>query len=1169
MLCPACGQETREGARFCGACASSLSSELSCPSCGEANPAGQNFCDSCAHPLGDATASPLKTRPAPASYTPKHLADRILDTRSAIEGERKIVTVLFADVVDSMPLAERSDPEEMHSLMDRCFQAILPEVHRYEGTINQFQGDGFMALFGAPIALEDAPRRACLAALAIHEALAPLREEVRARHGVDFQWRIGIHGGPVVVGRIGDDLRMDYTAVGDTTNLAARLEKAAPAGGILISDATQRLVTGLFDTEDLGELHLKGKSEPTHVHQVLSERPVSRMEADAHRGLTPLCGRDRELSSLRRAFDGARLGRGQVVFVVGEAGIGKSRLVHEFRRQLVDEPHTFFLGLCVSYGRARFQPIVDGLRRLAGIEDTDDEATAETRVEEMVHRFGSDLGWTLPFVRDLLSLPVGDTRVEELDAIIRRSETVKALNAIFLAAAAREPLIIAIEDLHWIDPASEEFLAGLIDSAPASRIVLLLAYRPGYQQPFGDRSYFTRIALQALSDSQMGEMARAVLEGATLPTGLRDLIASKAEGNPLFIEEVTRSLVEDGALSVTGGRVELTREIAEITIPDRIHDVLAARIDRLEEGPKQAIQIASVIGREFAMRLLQRLIEAGGAIEAVVGELRALELFVETHAHPELAFMFKHALTHDVAYQSVLSKRRRTLHGIVAVAIEELYADRLAEHYEKLAHHFELAEHWERAFKYHRRSAKKAARTWANQAAAEHCRRAIANARQMTQPPPADQLYEIELLLGACCMALSDFRQAGEARARAAELAPSPAARSRQMASASYAFLWAHDYPRTESLVAESLAIARAHDAPGSEALGLICQDHAMLIRGESCEDGRIEKAIELAELAEDPEALVVGLSLQAGHMERAGDFGAAIAVCERAIKMAVRAHMAHMSAFATWFLGISQCCLGRYEIALTSFREALAVCERIGDHAVKPRLLNTLGWCYAEFDCHDRAIECNERSTALAREMVEQQLVEGAPELYANGSINLAGNRLALGDADGALRALEPIAAQMTSDDDPWMRWRYSLHLLDAQARVALVRGEVDDALAHSASELEGSRASRSRKIEARALELHGRALLVADRRDDAEAALMEAIEVAEAIGYPPIQWRAPSLLAEIARRRGNAVDAAHHAQQARATALRFAEALSPELRPALVRLGERLEQDPLAAYF
>ncbi len=1167
MDCPSCGHDNRDGARFCGACATDLSAPIQCSACGTGNPPGQRFCDACANPLS-AGAAPPSARPAPASYTPRHLAERILDSRAAIEGERKLVTVLFADIVDSVALGERSDPEEMHALMDRCFRIILPEVHRYEGTINQFQGDGFMALFGAPIALEDAPRRACLAALAIHRAVEPIRREVQERHGADLQWRIGIHSGPVVVGSIGDDLRMDYTAVGDTTNLAARLEKAAPPGGILISETTRRLIEGLFETEDLGMRELKGKSRSTPVHLVTAERELSRMEAGARAGLTPLCGRDHELSTLQSAYESAREGRGQVIFLVGEAGIGKSRLLHEFQERLAEEAHVFFLGLCVSYGRAHFQPVIDGLRRLAGIDDQQDDATASANLDQAVHHLHPSLDWTLPYLKHLLSLPSGDPVVEALEGIALRQETVKALSSVFLAAASERPIVIAIEDLHWIDPTSEAFLASLIDSLPTSRIVLALSYRPGYQQPFGDRSYFTRVAMQALSEGETGEMAGSLLAGARLPAELRRLVARKAEGNPLFIEEVTRSLMEDGSLRVESGSAHLTREIEQISIPDRIHDVLMARIDRLADGPKQAIQIASVIGREFAMRLLRRLVEHGDSAEGVVNELRSLELIYEKSAHPELAFMFKHALTHDVAYQSVLLKRRRTLHGIVGRAIEELYPDRLAEHYEKLAHHFDRAEEWSRALEYRLLSARKAAHGYANQTAIEHCRRALEIAEAM-DPQPADQiLFELEVLLGSCAFAISEFRPSARALRRAADHAPDAEARARSLAGAAHSATWAHDYDEAEELIESSQRLARENHCVGVESLSLSTTDQLTMIRGEDFGLDVIDRAVELAEEADDAQALVLSLSLQAGRYERGGDFEAAVTTCERALAVANRERLGHMATFATWFLGLAKGCLGQYRDALTWLEGALQSCERIGDQAVRPRLLNTLGWCYAEVDSHERAAEYNRLSTELARTMVEEERVAAAPELYANGAINLAGNRLELGDVDGAERALEPILDQIRSDDDPWMRWRYSLHLLDARARIALARGELDDTLLLTRQEIEGARRSRSRKLLARALELRGRALLTADRLDESEAALNEAAELSDEIRYPPTRWRSSAMLAELARRRSDDTTARFLATRTRSLASQFAQGLpTRELQHGLSSLGERLATAPLAA--
>jgi class 3 adenylate cyclase/tetratricopeptide (TPR) repeat protein len=1115
------------------------------------------------------SAAPAVPERDPRDYTPKHLADKILQSKSALEGERKQVTVLFADIVDSVPLAERTDPEEMHALLDRCFQLILPEVHRFEGTVNQFQGDGFMALFGAPLALEDAPRRACLAALAIQRVLEPLRREVRERHCAEFRWRIGIHSGPVVVGRIGDDLRMDYTAVGDTTNLAARLEKAAAPGAILISDATRRAIEGLFELEDCGEIQLKGKAESTHAWRVLSERKRTRLEAEVERGLTPLCGRERELAALEGAFESAADGRGQIVFVAGEAGIGKSRLLLEFRRRLGDRPHSWFLGLCIPYGRAAFEPIVDGVRRWIGIEDGDDEATALARTDETIHGWGADLEWTLPFVRHLLSLPAGDDDVVRLDGMILRSETVKALHALFAAAAARQPLVFAIEDLHWIDPASEEFLAGLAKAVPASRLLLVLTHRPEYRHTFGDRSYHTRLAMQALSEREMGRMAGAVLVGGELPPELQRVLASKAEGNPLFIEEVTRSLLEGGVLRVHEGRVELTRELANVVIPDRIQGVLAARIDRLEDGPKQAIQIASVIGREFALRLLQRIVEAGGAVPGIVEELRALELIYETSTHPELAFMFKHALTHDVAYDSVLVSRRRALHGVIGSAIEELYRDRLAEHYERLAHHFERAEDWAKALDYHQRAAEKAMRTWANQEAASHCRQALAMAERLPGPPAAARLQYLEELLGQTCTSMSEFRQAGEALLRAADYASDPAGRARNLARAAHALTWAHDFADAHEALDQAHALAREHGAKAEESMALSFEDELLLVEGTVFDTSLSDPAVRLAEESGDGEALVLSLTGQSGRLERAGEFALAIDAAERATTLGRELRMGHTAAEAQWFKGIAECCLGRYGDGLATIQAALELCEQISDSAVIPRLMNTLGWCYAELDCHERALEYNAESVRLARLLVEKQMVATAPELFANGSINLAGNHVALGDLDKARRALAPIEEVLRTDHDPWMQWRYSLHLSNARARVALVSGDVQGALDLTAGELEGARRSGSRKIEARALELRGRALVAADLRDEATVELGLAARVANEIGYPPVGWRAPSLLAELARRNGDRRREENALALVREQVQRGAASLPDrELRRRLQALGDRLAQNPLEAY-
>ncbi len=1164
LLCPSCRHENRERAAFCEACGTRLI--RACSSCGNELRPSARFCDSCGHPVAGAVEP---ARPAPREYTPSHLAERILTSRSALEGERKHVTVLFADVADYTALAERVDPEEMHALMDRCFQRILAQVHHYEGTVNQFTGDGVMALFGAPIALEDAPRRAVLAALALQRALEPLAAEVRERHGRDFRMRIGIHTGAVVVGRIGDDLRMDYTAVGDTTNLAARLQQSAEPGCVLISEATSQRVSGFFDLEALPPLRLKGKSEPVRAYRVAGERAVGdRVEAAvAGDGLTPLVGRGPDLDALGAAFEAARRGQGRAVFVVGEAGIGKSRLVYEFRERLRDEPHVWVEGRCASYARdTAFLPLIDAMRRAFGLEDRDDDTQAIAKIERAVQAFGDDLEWTLPFLRQLLSLPPGDPALVQMAAVTRRSETSRALHALFLAAVERRPLVFVVEDLHWIDPASEEFLGFLSDAIPAARALFVFTHRPGYRHPFGDRSYHVRLSLQPLSREETGLMAGSLLESRNIPDSLAQLIASKSDGNPLFVEEITKSLLDEGVLRRTADGVELARELADVSVPDSIHGVLMARIDRLADEPKRAIQVASVIGREFAVRLLDRITELGERTDAVVGELRALELIYQKTAHPELSFMFKHALTHDVAYDSVLLQRRKALHRIVGTAIEELYRDRLAEHYEALAHHFTRAEDWERALDYQELAARKAADAFANHSATEHCQRALDIAERIGAP--AERRIELQQLLGRIAFLASDFGVGGQSLQRAADLDEPGDRAAMNRALASTGFLWAHDYERSGIASERALEEARKVGCLAAESTARSARSLLRLVQGH-LDDELFREALEAWDLAVrsgSAEAMV--WSISALNYKHVGDYRSAIDHAERMLE-AARREPTLLPALPLWVQGLALGGLGEYARAVAIFREAIQVSERVGQTALKCRLLNSLGWLYAEFGAHERAARFNLESTQLAAEMVRQELVPGAPELYANAQINLAGNHLMLGDVPAAAADLAPIEEQLARPGDPWMRWRYSMHLQDARARIALARGDADGALALLDDELEGARRNRARKLEARALELRGRTLACEGEDAAAREALEAALEIAGAIEHPPVVWRALSLLAELERRRGRSQATRRYVSEARTLVDRVATRLPEGESPQQFRaLGERLESDPLGAY-
>jgi class 3 adenylate cyclase/tetratricopeptide (TPR) repeat protein len=1129
---------SRPEARFCEACGAPLT--RTCESCGAELTAGARFCGACGHAIAASTASGDAT--VPQSYTPTHLAQRILRQRSSLEGERKRVAVLFADVIGFTPISERSDPEQMHGIMERFFDVLLAEVHRFEGTVNQFTGDGIMALFGAPLALEDAPRRAVMAAVAMQHAVENLRQELLTTTGLDFRMRVGIHTGLVVVGKIGNDLRMDYTAVGDTTNLAARLQALAPAGSILISEATQRLVAGFFDTRDCGELAIKGRSAPVRAFEVLADRAERRrIDVLADVGLTPLAGRQRELSALREAFTAASTGQGQVVFLVGDAGIGKSRLLFEFRRELEAQPHLWFEGRCASYGKATaFLPIIDGLRRYFRIDDRDDESAAIHKVDEGIAALSGDLLWTLPFVRQLLALPMGDEAAQALDSASRRAQTFGALKAITLQASKLRPLVLVIEDLHWIDPASEEFLAFLEDATPTSCVLAIFSHRPGYRHPFGDRSYHVRVTLRPLSSAEMAGMTAALLGGIDLPNSVREFVERKAEGNPFFVEEVTKSLLEQGALRSESGQLVLPHALQELAVPDTIQGVLAARIDRLPEAPKRAIQIASVIGREFALRLLERIAESGKGVRGDLEELRALELIYEKAMHSELAYMFKHALTHDVAYESILIDRRKHLHRIIGLAIEELYADRLVEHFETLALHFERGEDWDRALKYHEFAAEKAEAAYATHAVVHHCRHALAISERPGIRVEDELRRRLEDKLGLAHFYLSEFHDSADAYRRAAGLSRDPALEATHLALAGHSDTWGHRYESARASLGAALALARQDRIPRVEALAL-CMEAFY----ESAVEGNIDNheaqglaALALAKQAGSEEAVAVANFILCEVFEWTGRYRNSIAFGTEALEAARRLRLAHILVFSMWFMGKAACCLGEYGRAIKWLGEAHAITERIGDRAWRTRLLNTLGWCYAELGDEARAREYNQRACALALEI-------GDPEIIANGEINLAINDLTLGEYERASDALLKLHEQTEARTDPWMRWRYRLHITHGLGRVALARHDPERTLLHAERELEGSLSHRAPKIEARALTLRGAALLLEDRHDEAETVLSQAVAVAERIEYPRASWSLLTLLSDLERRRGRGDRALAYTAQAHALRDKVAAAL------------------------
>src|SRR5262245_27027566 len=673
---------------------------------------------------GDAASAPPPAvtstpTPVPVAAIPTHLAEKILTSRSALEGERKQVTVLFAAIKDSTELIKDLDPEAAQQLIDPAIHIMMDAVHRFEGTVYQVLGDGIMALFGAPIAHEDHALRAGYAALVMQAAMQPYAEDVRRQHGAALRIRVGLNAGEVVVRAIGNDLHMDYSAVGQTVHLAARMEQLAPPGSILLTAATLRLVEGLVRVTALGPLPVKGLPEPVEGFELLGASDLRRrLQVAAARGLTRFVGRQTELAALYQAVERAGAGHGQVVAAVGEPGVGKSRLVYEVVHSHRIQGWLVLEIASVSYGKATpYFPVLDLLKRYTHVEDRDETRTIRAKVTGQVLTLDEALQETVPALLWLLDvLPEGHPFLS-LDPPLRRRRTLTALKRVLLRESQVQPVLVVFEDLHWIDTETQTLLDSLVESLPTVRLLLLVNYRPEYQHGWGSKTYYAQLRLDPLPPASADVFLQALLGGDPGLEALKPLLIARTAGNPFFLEESVRTLVETSVLVGERGAYRLAQALASLQVPATVQAVLTARIDRLPPEEKSLLQTAAVIGTEVPLALLQALAEGTDeALRVSLAHLQAAEFLYETRLFPDLAYTFKHALTHEVAYGSILQERRRTLHAGIVETLERLAPERLAEgasgrspdQVDLLAHHAYRGEVWDKAVAYGREAGSKA-----------------------------------------------------------------------------------------------------------------------------------------------------------------------------------------------------------------------------------------------------------------------------------------------------------------------------------------------------------------------------------------------------------------------------------------------------------------------------
>lgn len=769
MRCSACGTELIAGKQFCHACGTAVASR--CGHCGSALTIGFRFCPDCGTAVDGAAApaEPPVSLPPPSEppgealraeaatpverAVPEPLAQKILATRGVVEGERKLVTVFFCDLAGSTAIAERLDPEEYRELLDQYVTLAFREIYRFEGMVNQLAGDGMMALFGAPVAHEDAPQRAVWAALAIHAALGRLNERLRHEHGPELHARIGIHTGPVVVGNVGNDLKMDYTAIGDTTNLASRLESLAAPGTVLVSEETFQLVRGFFEMKAAGPFQVKGKTSPVVAYEVLGERALAHpMEIAFERGLTPLVGREEELAQLEACYQRVKGHLPQVISIVGENGSGRSRLIYELKQRIAPEP-TIFEARCAALSqRVAYYPWAAMLQTYFGLTADDNGECACVKVTEKIATLKLSDSRSASHLMRLLSLQGAG---EDLPPEDVKRETFEAIGRILLEESQRAPVLVILEDVHWIDDASREMLERAVNELCRSRLMIVLTHRPEFRVPWQTEAAVTQLNLRRLTEEAASSIIRTVA-GGDLPPDLERLILTKSEGSPFFTEEITRSLIEGGYLSRVDGHNQLTRSVDEVSIPGTVQEVIAARLDRLPPEAKRALQVAAVMGRQFSTEQLRQLLAAEEIdIDRVLDLLERRGIIHRKNLFSNDLYRFGESLTQEVAYEGLLLRQRRQLHERIGELIESTPGERTAERSALLAHHYTNSDNVERAATALLRAAHDAEKVPSYPAAARFYREAWELIRRERRTPDVALARQAcEAALGLCRMSV-------------------------------------------------------------------------------------------------------------------------------------------------------------------------------------------------------------------------------------------------------------------------------------------------------------------------------------------------------------------------------------------------------------------------------
>jgi class 3 adenylate cyclase/tetratricopeptide (TPR) repeat protein len=964
MNCPKCYTENREGIKFCEQCGAKM--ELQCPNCRANIPLGKKFCGECGHNL-TVPSEPVRKDLSfdeklkkIQKYLPKGITEKILAQRDRIEGERKQLTVMFCDMEGFTPLSEKLGPEEMYSLMDQVYEILIHKVHDFDGTVNELTGDGIMALFGAPIALEDAPQRAIRSALAIHREINKFSEQVKGEKKIpSLKMRIGIHTGPVVVGTLGNDLRVDFKAVGDTVNLASRMESLAEPGTTYVSDDTFKLTEGFFRFEALGAKAIKGKEAPVKVYQVISSSAKrTRFDVSAERGLTPFVGRERELELLLDGFERAKAGKGQAFSIVSEAGLGKSRLLYEFRKAVANEDVTFFEGRCLSYSRGvAYHPLLDILKTLFDIQEGDEDLQIREKVRKTLKLMSIEEATTLPYLLELLSVKDSGLDQISMSPEARKDRLMEALKRIVFRGSEFRPLIMAFEDLHWMDKGSEELAKSILESIPGFRVFLIFTYRPQFVHAWGSKTYHSQLTLHRLSNRESLEMATHILGTGEVEKGLEELILNKTEGVPFFIEEFIKSIKDLKIIEKRNGSYRLSKDIQRVTIPSTLQDVIMARVDSLPEAAKEVLQTGSVIEREFSYPLIKRV--TGLPEQELLTHLSLLkdgELLYERGIYPDSSYVFRHALTREVVYDSMLAKRRTKRHDEIANAIEELNNDNLREHFEMLAEHYALGENYSKGAEYSRLASRKAEKIASLTDAIAFARKWVVCIERLPRSDEVErQIIDARVLLGLYLAQMHYHVDATQAVGPVFDLARKHNYRKRlaqlSAISGSYLFIVQENYAEAFRALQDALRIAEEVSdvitaVVGNLAFGTALGFNCEFDKGADC----LQQALNINLAVNSLWGIVTAKSYLAYHCYfYSGRIGEQLKLTSEAVSVAEESGDIYSKAQAYGIHGASLYGVRSLEEAEKYLLKGIRLCEKIGLHAVNAGGQVCLGEIYFE----------------------------------------------------------------------------------------------------------------------------------------------------------------------------------------------------------------------------